>query len=328
MRRTLSLLATFLVATCARGALADEPAPPPVDEPPVEPAGTTPDSPPPVPVTPPATAPVPAPPSAVVPVGRTPFFRVDPVADSILIAVALGFSQLNDVILSTGEIRPQRPGDPKNLIALDRVAVKQTFDSNMSTYSSVGLFVALGYAALDPVISWARLGKEAALVDAVLYGESITLAMAFTGLTKIAVRRPRPSAYKEQAELDKEFGPDKSPSITDTNSSLSFFSGHAALVSSVSATATYLAFARSPGTARPWVTLALGLALTGSVSFARVRAGAHFPTDVMAGALAGAGIGVLVPHFHRFYPTENGRSLWMAMGHAGTPAGLTLNATF
>jgi membrane-associated phospholipid phosphatase len=30
-----------------------------------------------------------------------------------------------------------------------------------------------------------------------------------------------------------------------------------------------------------------------------VRAGAHFPTDVIAGSMLGAAIGVLVPHLHR-----------------------------
>jgi undecaprenyl-diphosphatase len=30
-----------------------------------------------------------------------------------------------------------------------------------------------------------------------------------------------------------------------------------------------------------------------------VRAGKHFPTDVLAGTFAGAGIGIVMPHLHR-----------------------------
>lgn len=30
-----------------------------------------------------------------------------------------------------------------------------------------------------------------------------------------------------------------------------------------------------------------------------VRAGAHFPTDVVASSIVGAGVGVVVPHLHR-----------------------------
>ena len=40
------------------------------------------------------------------------------------------------------------------------------------------------------------------------------------------------------------------------------------------------------------------LALTAFVSYERVRSGEHFPTDVIMGSMAGAAIGVLVPHFH------------------------------
>src|SRR6185436_3457352 len=89
-------------------------------------------------------------------------------------------------------------------------------------------------------------------------------------------------------------------SCSDTDLQLSFFSGHASSTGAVSATATYLAFVRSgPRHARPWITLAAGTLLTAFVSYERVRSGEHFPTDVIMGSMAGAGIGVLVPHFHR-----------------------------
>jgi membrane-associated phospholipid phosphatase len=35
------------------------------------------------------------------------------------------------------------------------------------------------------------------------------------------------------------------------------------------------------------------------LSYERVRSGEHFPADVIVGSMAGAAIGVLVPHFHR-----------------------------
>ncbi len=52
-------------------------------------------------------------------------------------------------------------------------------------------------------------------------------------------------------------------------------------------------------TLRPWITLAVGMLTTTLVDVGRVRAGVHFPTDVLAGTTAGIGIGVLVPHLHR-----------------------------
>ncbi len=239
-----------------------------------------------------------------------PLFKVDPVADAVLIAAGLGFSGIDELILSTGEIAPQRPGSPNNLLGIDRIAVTQTIDPHANTYSNIGLGVALGFASHDPIFSGVRDGWDAALVDGTIYAESLSITLAITDLTKIAFRRPRPIAYKEQAALDAEFGgPSKSPSISDTDATLSFFSGHASIIATTSATATYLAFMRSPDTWRPWVTLAAGTLLTTGVSYERVRAGAHFPTDVIAGALAGGCIGVLVPHLHRF--DSGAHQLWV-----------------
>ena len=227
-------------------------------------------------------------------------FTIDPVADGVLIAGSAGFSGLLELILSTGEITPQRPGSPSKLLGIDQIAVTQKIDPSADAISSVGLGLALAFAVADPLLSASRDGWDAAAVDGVMYAESLSLTLALTDITKVAVRRPRPIAYAEQAALDaKSGGAANSPSITDTDSTLSFFSGHAAMTGAVSATATYLAFQRSPHSWRPWVTLGAGLLLTSFVGFERVRAGAHFPTDVIAGGLAGGVVGVLVPHLHR-----------------------------
>src|ERR1700722_9188605 len=267
------------------------------------------------------------PPKTAADVKAPPLFQVDPVADAVLIAAGLGFSGIDELILSTGEIAPQRPGSTSNLLGIDRIAVTQTIDPHASTYSNIGLGVALGFAALDPILSGVRDGSDAALVDGTIYAESLSLALAITDLTKIAFRRPRPIAYKEQAALDAEYGgPSKSPSISDTDATLSFFSGHASIIAATGATATYLAFMRSPGTWRPWVTLVASALLTTGVSYERVRAGAHFPTDVIAGALAGGCIGVLVPHLHRF---DSGvHRFWVSANGREGGVGVTVGGSF
>jgi membrane-associated phospholipid phosphatase len=157
---------------------------------------------------------------------------------------------------------------------------------------------------------------DAALVDGMLYAESGSLTLALTDVTKIAVRRPRPLAYTEQAALDKSCPtpntPNACPAITGTDTQLSFFSGHAAITASIGATATYLAFERSPHSPRPWITLVASVLLTGFVSVERVRAGAHFPTDVIAGSLFGSAVGVLVPQLHR--RKEQAPPVWIGLG--------------
>lgn len=243
------------------------------------------------------------------PPGRTKFDS-DPIADGAIIAVSFGFAGILDLINSTGEVRPQQISptfDRSHLLGIDRGAVSQTIDPNAATYSNVGLFTAIAFAAVDPVLSAVReQDVQTGLVDGVMYAESIALTMALTNMTKIAVRRPRPKAYMD-AEAHKG---DPNYSNADTDSSLSFFSGHSSTTAAIGATATYLAFARSPRTARPWITLLLATGLTTFVSIERVRAGSHFPTDVIAGCIAGAGIGVVVPHLHRSEDIKQ-RRMWV-----------------
>jgi len=220
-------------------------------------------------------------------------FTIDPVVDGVLILGGIGFSELLSQILSTGEIQPVPPGNPDNLPWIDRAAVTQTIDPNAKLYSNIGLYTAYGYAAAESIFSGVKYGKRAFLVDAVLYGEALALTQAFTEATKIGVRRPRPIDYINCS------GP-ATGACSNTDLQLSFFSGHASTTGTIAATATYLAFVRDGARApRPWITLAAGTALTAFVSYERVRSGEHFPTDVIMGSMAGAAIGVLVPHFHR-----------------------------
>jgi undecaprenyl-diphosphatase len=213
-------------------------------------------------------------------------FTADPVVDGVLTVTSVGTATLLGAVLSTGEIRPTTPGSSSALLPLDRLAVTQTIDPTAGTVSDVVLWSATGFAVLDPLLSGLRDGWDALLVDALMYAESTALTSALTDMLKIAVRRPRPFDYVH-------------PSTSNTDAELSFPSGHAAIVSSVAGTATYLAFVRSPHSPRPWITLGVATALTALVSVERVRAGDHFPTDVVAGAILGGSVGVLVPHLHR-----------------------------
>jgi undecaprenyl-diphosphatase len=259
-------------------------------------------------------------------------FDVDPIADTALIGLAAGFGIVLEQINSTGEIQPQQiaPGfDHDQLIGIDRPVVSAEPSASAGRLSNIGLGVAIAYAAVDPVLSGYReQSVRTGLVDAMLYAESASLTLALTGLVKLAVRRPRPGAYQE-AEKNKDVIDYSNP---NTDSSLSFFSGHASMTATLGATATYLAFTRSPSSWRPWVTLVAATGVTTFVSIQRVRAGKHFPTDVIAGSVAGAGIGIIVPHVHR--TTDVGeRAVWIgfapeeawSLKSGGT---LTLNGNF
>jgi undecaprenyl-diphosphatase len=238
-------------------------------------------------------------------------FSADPITDGAIVSLSLGFGALSELVLNTGEIVPQQPQSTSRLLWIDRLALTKHEDG-AAVLSSVGAGVALAYAVVDPIASGYRDGFETGLVDLILYAEALSLTWAATNIAKLTVRRPRPRAYQEQQRLYELYGMDNAPSITETDTGLSFFSGHTAIVAAVSSTATYLAFSRSPGTLRPWITLFAGVFLTGFVDVERVRAGAHFPTDVIAAAMAGMGIGLLVPHLHRVAPPTQ-RSVWIGL---------------
>lgn len=244
-------------------------------------------------------------------------FDVDPIADSSLIALSFGFAEVLELINSTGEIRPQQvaPGfDRNNLIGIDRASITSTPSASAGTLSNVGLFTAGAFAIIDPIASGFREGSvQTVLVDGMLYAESASMTFAFTNMVKLAVRRPRPRAYID-AEAEASKG-NVDYTNTSTDSALSFFSGHSSMTAAIGATATYLAFTRAPHRARPWITLALATALTSFVSIERVRAGKHFPTDVIAGSVAGAGIGIIVPHLHRTEDIKQ-RRVWVGFAPA------------
>ena len=140
--------------------------------------------------------------SEVAPSGRT-TFDIDPIADSAMIAVSLGFAGTLELINSTGEIRPQQIDkrfDRSQLIWIDRGAATQTPDPNAGRYSTIGLGVAVAYALIDPIMSGVReKSVQTGVADAFMYAEALSFTMAMTNIVKMAVRRPRPIAYIDAA---------------------------------------------------------------------------------------------------------------------------------
>jgi undecaprenyl-diphosphatase len=248
-------------------------------------------------------------------------FQADPVGDGATLSVSLGFGLLSQIVLSTGEIRPQQIAatfDTQSLVALDRIAINQKVSETAASYSNYGVYAAVAFAIADPILTGIREdSRQAALVDGVIYAEAIGVTYAVTNLAKVTVRRPRPYAY---IEFNKHRD-DPNYNNADTDSSLSFFSGHTATLAAISSAATYLAFARAGDGARPWVTLVAGSAATTFVAIERVRAGQHFPTDVIAGAMAGGGIGLLVAHMHR-EDTAKQRPVWIGFTPLDLSGGL------
>jgi membrane-associated phospholipid phosphatase len=148
-----------------------------------------------------------------------------------------------------------------------------------------------------------------------MWVEATLLDLGIDGIVKAAVARTRPYAYDPDAPLDKK---------TDRTARLSFYSGH------TTSTATNCFFAArvfsdylTDDTAEVllWTGAALYPALSG---FLRVDSGHHFTTDVIAGYVIGASIGLLVPAVHRHQ--DDRLSLQPSSG--GVNMGISFQLTF
>lgn len=122
--------------------------------------------------------------------------------------------------------------------------------------------------------------------------EVFTINYGVTHLTKYAVGRNRPYVYN--TTLDEEIR-------TNSDAQASFFSGHASHTAAISFMTAKIWNDYNPEMKwlpklGLWTAAALYPGITG---YLRVRAGKHFPTDVITGYLVGASIGWLIPHLHR-----------------------------
>lgn len=250
--------------------------------------------------------------------GHAPLYGADPVIDGSVGAMALGFAGFSELAIRSGELRPQPPRGLDSLIFLDRwVAERDEATFGSSALSTAAVIAMMGWGITDSLLTeYVRAGVEGqGWVEMLLFTETVIVNWAFGNMAKLAVRRPRPEAYAAERRMEPR---------TDTDAALSFYSVHTALAAGMTATASYLAFARAPGSVEAWLTFGIGSAVTVFTGIQRVLALAHFPTDVMAGALIGAGIGLLVPHLHR---VDCGDTTVAPVTDGRSTAGLVVNGT-
>ncbi len=221
------------------------------------------------------------------PPAQPPRVEIDPIIDVALLGGSLAFASVLEMVIRTGELRPQEPIDADQLLGIDRwrAQSQSTLGVRLSDIT-IGLMFG---AVIADIVTVDALDRGNSWLDyLVIYGETSALALALTNLAKVAVRRPRPVAY---------FGRENGEPNTATDTSLSFFSGHTALAGAVASTAAYLAWVRGDKV-EAWLVSTLGFALTSLVGVSRVLEGKHFPTDVIAGGVVGIAVGLIVPHLH------------------------------
>lgn len=188
--------------------------------------------------------------------------------------------------------------DPAEIaLTLDRRVVGNTSwqagrASDWTRNAALAMPFVLALVLADPADRWQALGPQAAV-----YAETMLVSLGISLVGKVALGRPRPFAYLPESER-----PDRDDyDVARARAFQSMPSGH----SSAAFTAVGIAIAEDL-LARPGAhwgeRVAIGFVgggLAGATAALRVRAGQHFPTDVLAGGALGLATGVAVPLLHR-----------------------------
>lgn len=219
-------------------------------------------------------------------------YGLSPLVD---VPVAFGLYAMksnSDALLA--DTRTDHPWSPSlnkaSIPFYDRWAIGN-YSPQLSALSSVVAGAELAVPALaDLADGWNGTASWGALaVDGILLEETLVLSGTLSSYAKSMRVHATPISYDPAV-------PESERKIPQNASS--FFSNHTA---SAFATAVYSAYTfqvRHPDSRLvPWV-WGGSLGLASAVGSMRVMAGKHFPSDVVAGAAAGALCGYLVPKLH------------------------------
>ncbi|HYC40125.1 MAG TPA: phosphatase PAP2 family protein [Chitinophagaceae bacterium] len=180
--------------------------------------------------------------------------------------------------------------DKDNIPGFDRWATK--YYSEQTYHSGDELF----YGAMPlPLVVGLIDGKirKDYFKMAYLYWQTMSITgLLYTGSTYFT-NRYRPYAYNPEVPMSaRQRGGAKN----------SFFAGHVALVASSTFFTASVLDHYHPDSKLRWVYYAVAGAATATVAYKRLRAGQHFPSDILLGIAQGTLTGLLVPRVHRVKP--------------------------
>lgn len=176
--------------------------------------------------------------------------------------------------------------DIQKVNAFDRFAVSN-WDIHAG-HCSDGLM----YASIaSPLLLLAdKTGRKESGRIALMAGEVFILNTGLTSLTKEWAKRKRPFVYNPSIGNTPKF---------DKDATASFFSGHTSTSAAMCFFTAKVYTDLHPNSKMlplVWSMAALTPAVTGIL---RVKAGKHFPTDVLVGYIVGAALGVAIPELHK-----------------------------
>jgi membrane-associated phospholipid phosphatase len=146
------------------------------------------------------------------------------------------------------------------------------------------------------------MGKQA-----VIYCETLLLSLALDSLAKPLVGRPRPYTYSNDPVLVEHTRSE------GRDAYLSFYSRHAATTFAASVSGAYLFAQSSSDSNARAVVWGAELALAAATADLRTRAGMHFYSDALVGAVVGTAVGLAVPYLHGGPKVRLSKLEWLAI---------------
>lgn len=214
------------------------------------------------------------------------------------LATSVGLMATGIIIDKTNNVNPYSPLELGNLSRKEVNNFDRSATYNWSTSASNVSDVFLVGAVVSPVLF---LSNKPTRKDfgwlALMSFEVLGINYGVTTTVKNIVNRPRPYVYNPEAPIDVRTGND---------SRESFYSGH---VSTTAAMSFFIATVmndyhpemKTGIKISMWTLAAIYPAVTG---YLRIKAGKHYPTDVIAAYAAGALTGWLVPFLHKKRKTD------------------------
>ncbi len=236
---------------------------------------------------------------------------IDPVSDGLILGTISSVALLGSLFLNGNQTGIDETLNYKKPNWVDSLYVAPKFSP---TQDKVGTALMIASMAMPVTLLFPKQYRSQWLTYGVLYGQSLSLAYVFKESLKTSILRYRPYAYYYDTPTKML----QNPKVKN-----SFPSGHTTLAFQSATFITTVAILEDFPT--PWKYGLIGGSMSLAIGTAvlRVTSGAHYITDVIAGAALGSVAGITIPLFHQKTTKENPLSLGIVPSSLGVSVGVS-----
>ena len=220
--------------------------------------------------------------------GQAQYYTASFKKDAAPLAVGLGLTALGLVLENNADravLEEINLLDRNDLNFLDRGTV-DNFSATAQTVSDVILYSA---ATMPFITYFSNKCRSNGGVIALMALETGLLTGGITNIIKATASRYRPFNYNPMVDESIKLG---------DSSRKSFISGHASTTASFAFLTARIITDIHPDMKNKYVIWSVAATIPAVIGALRVRAGKHFPTDVIGGYLVGATVGYFIPSMH------------------------------